>query len=280
MNVTRRNLLKLGLGAAAASVLPSRLPNLFAGETKKIPIGLQLYSIRDVAPKDVAGSIEAVAKMGYEGVECAGYYGLKASELRKMLDQNGLKCCGTHAGIDTLTGDALKATVEYNQTLGNEFLIVPWLSPDFMGSVEAVTKTAKMLTDLAGKVKDAGMKVGYHAHGSDFKRLGDQTAWEMLFSQTGPDVVMQLDTGNCIEGGADPVAILKKFPHRSATIHLKEHGGPKNAAVGQGDVPWKDIFAICETTGDTQWYVVEQESSTSPLASVKLCLDNLRKMGK
>jgi sugar phosphate isomerase/epimerase len=269
------------VGAAAASVLPCRLPSLFAEEAKKnIPIGLQLYSIRDVAPKDVAGSLAAVAKMGYQGVEFAGYYGLKAEELRKMLDDNKLKCCGTHTGIDTLSGDALKATVEYNKTLGNEFLIVPWLAPEFMGTADALAKTAKMLTDLADKVKDAGMKIGYHAHGGDFKRIGDQTAWEILFSQTGPGVVMQLDTGNCIDGGADPVAILKKLPHRSATIHLKEHGGPAGAAIGQGEVPWKDVFALCETTGDTQWYIVEHESGASPMESVRLCLENLRKMGK
>jgi len=64
--------------------------------------------VRDVAAKDVPGTIEAVAKMGYQGVEFAGYYGRKAEDLRKILDQNNLKCCGTHTGIDTLKGDALK----------------------------------------------------------------------------------------------------------------------------------------------------------------------------
>ena len=189
------------------------------------------------------GTLEAVAKMGYQGVEFAGYYGRKAKDLRQMLDHNGLKCCGTHTALDTLTGDALKGTVEFNQTLGNKFLIVPWLPPSITTSLAALIDAAKLLTDLADKVNEFGMRVGYHAHAHDFKPVADRIPWEVLFTNAGPDVVMQMDIGNCLDGGGDPVAELKKFPHRSATIHLKEHGGPQGAVIGQGDVPWKEIFA-------------------------------------
>jgi sugar phosphate isomerase/epimerase len=282
MSFTRRDLLKLGAGAAAMCAAGVRPAGLRAAQANgKIPIALQLYSVRDVAPKDVPGTIEAVAKMGYQGVEFAGYYGQKADDLRKMLDQNGLKCCGTHTGLPTLAGDALKATVEFNKILGNEFLIVPSLPHTNMASVAALIDTAKLLTDLAERMKDSGMKVGYHAHGQDFKPLADRIPWEVLFSNAGPAVLMQLDVGNCMQGGGDPIAELKKFPHRSSTIHLKEHGGPKGAVVGEGDVPWKEIFALCETTGDTQWYIVEQESyRNSSMESVERCLKNLRNMGK
>ena len=85
----------------------------------KIPIALQIYSVRKEAEQDLAGVLAAVAKMGYEGVEFAGYYGHSAQDIRKMLDDNGLKCCGGHLGIDTLLGDALPATIEFQQTLGN-----------------------------------------------------------------------------------------------------------------------------------------------------------------
>lgn len=83
---------------------------------KKIPIGLQLYSIREDCAKDLPGTLAAVSKMGYDGVEFAGYHGRTAKELRKMLDDLGLKCCGTHIGLDTLLGDALKASAEFNLT--------------------------------------------------------------------------------------------------------------------------------------------------------------------
>jgi sugar phosphate isomerase/epimerase len=242
---------------------------------------LQLYSVRNDCQKDLPATIAAVGKMGYQGVEFAGYYDRSAEELRKMLDDNGLKCCGTHIGLDTLLGDALKATVEFNQTLGNKYLIVSSLPGNRMSSAEAVKQTAKVFTELAEKVKPQQMRVGFHAHGGDFRRFDGETAWDILFSNAGPDVVMQLDIGNCISGGGDPIAILKKFPKRSATIHLKEYGGKPGAVIGEGDVKWDEVFRLCETTGGTEWYIVEQESyAAPPLESVKLCLESLRKMGK
>ncbi|MHC4180411.1 MAG: sugar phosphate isomerase/epimerase family protein, partial [Planctomycetota bacterium] len=93
--------------------------------------------------------------------------------------------------------------------------------------------------------------------------------------------VMQLDIGNCISGGGDPIAVLKKFPGRSATIHLKEHGGKPEAVVGEGDVDWEKVFRLCETTGGTRWYIVEHERGAgSPMDNVRRCIQNLRKMGK
>lgn len=286
MHFSRRNMLKLGIGAAgllAAGVKPLRAEVKIA---KKIPIGLQLYSVRDACGKDLPGVLAAVAKMGYQGVEFAGYHGRKAEELRKMLDDNGLKCCGTHTGLDTLTGNALQGTIEFNKTIGNKYLIVPGLPHANMASVQALIGTAKLLTELAEKVNTldnapAGMCVGYHAHGGDFQAVGGQVPWEVLFSHAGPAVVMQLDTGNCLDGGGDPIAILKKFPGRSATIHLKEHGGKPGAVIGEGLVKWQEVFDLCETTGGTQWYIVEQESyAGSPLDAVKGCIEGLHKMGK
>ncbi len=282
MNISRRTALKLGAGTAA--MLATGVTPLVAAaraDKKKIPLGLQLYSVRHDCQKDLPRVIEAVAKMGYDGVEFAGYYGRKANELRKLLDDAGLKCCGTHTGLNTLGDDALEATIEFNKTLGNKYLIVPGLPGANRGSVKALKETAKFFTETAAKVKPHGMVVGYHAHGGDFKKFDGQTGWDILFSNAADDVVMQLDIGNCIGGGGDPIAVLKKFPGRSATIHLKEHGGKPEAVVGEGDVDWKQVFKLCETTGRTEWYIVEHERGAGkPLENVKRCIDNLRKMGK
>ena len=282
MSYSRREMLKWGVGAAA--VWATGLGPLTArakSSAKKIPIGLQLYSVRSDCQKDLPGVLRAIAKMGYQGVEFAGYYGQEAKELRKLLEENGLKCCGTHTGLNTLTGDALKSTIEFNQILGNKFLIAPGLPRQRTSSVEALKDTAKLFTELAEKAKAQKMRVGYHAHGGDFKRLGDQTAWDIIFSNSSPDVVMQLDIGNCIGGGGDPIAVLKKFPGRSATIHLKEHGGRREAVIGEGDVKWDEVFRLCETTGGTEWYIVEHERGAGvPLENVKRCVENLRAMGK
>lgn len=283
MKVSRREMLKWGAGTAALGAIAWNPQSVNAMPAKKqIPLGLQLYSVRKDAAKDLAGVLEAVAKMGFEGVEFAGYYGHGPKAIRKMLDDNGLKCCGTHTHIDALTGDRMKHTVELHKTLGTTFIIVPWLPHKYLADAKSCAETGKLFTELAGKLKGDGMRIGYHAHGGDFQKHDGQTAWDILFAHARPDVIMQLDVGNCLGGGGDPYATLEKFPGRAATIHLKEHGGKRGAVLGEGDVDWKRIFKLCETIGGTQWYVVEQEGygDTTPLESVKRCLQNLKKMGK
>jgi sugar phosphate isomerase/epimerase len=139
---------------------------------------------------------------------------------------------------------------------------------------------AKRFDEIAAKAKDLGMRVGYHAHAGDFRELDGTTSWEIFFDNTGPDVIMQLDTGNCMAGGGDPVAMLRKYPGRSASTHLKEHGGPEAAVIGQGVVPWAEVFEACETTGGTEWYVVEHEVGDDPMGNIKGCLEGLRKMSR
>src|SRR5438552_8551429 len=120
---SRRNFLKTT--AATAAFAAAHLIRLFAADSyggNKIPFALQLYSVRNECAKDLDGTVAAVAKMGYKAVEFAGYYGRDAKALRKLLDEVGLKCCGTHIGLDTLLGDNLAKTVEVNQHLGNQFL--------------------------------------------------------------------------------------------------------------------------------------------------------------
>ncbi len=244
-------------------------------------IGLQLYSVRQDCEKDLPGVLKAVAEMGYEGVEFAGYYGRSAEELKNLLDENKLACCGTHIQLDALLGDELQKTIAFNKTLANPYLIVSYMGEDRLGTMEKIQATAKLFTELSEKVRPEGMWVGYHAHGGDFKKLGDKTIWEIFFSNVGPHVLMQLDTGNCLDGGGDPYAMLRQFPGRSATIHLKEHGGKPGAPIGEGKVKWAEVFQLCESTGNTQWYIVEQEAyDAAPLESVKKCLENLKKMGK
>src|SRR5213593_3600317 len=129
-SISRRQFVNT-MGAAALSATALSTELLAAAAKKKIPIGLQLYSVRDECAKDLYGTVQAVGKMGYKGVEFAGYYNRDAKTLRKLLDDAGLKCCGTHIQLDTLLGDNLAKTVEFNQTLGNKFLIVPALSDKY-----------------------------------------------------------------------------------------------------------------------------------------------------
>jgi sugar phosphate isomerase/epimerase len=274
---TRRDVLRFTTLAAAAAALPRIV---FAEGAKKIiPIGLELYSVRNELKTDFIGVIEAVGKMGYAGVEFAGYYGWdkKPVELRKLLDDNGLKCCGTHTHLDTLEGDNLKKTIELHKTLGNKFLICPSLAAkDAAGWMEL----AKKFNDISARAKESGMLVGYHSHGPDFNKFDGKTAWEIFFDNTNADVVHQIDTGNTLDGGGDPLALIKKYPGRTKTTHIKEHGGAADAPVGEGTIDWKALFEAYESVGGTEWYIVEHEAGNPPLKTVKTCLDNMHKMGR
>jgi len=280
---SRREFLRaaaVGAGAGLVSRPGSSTMMPQAGTPKKkIPVGVQLYSVREQAAKDLPAVLEAIGKMGYKGIEFAGYYGWdsKPKELRRLLDTNGLKCCGTHTDLETVTGENLKATAELHSILGNTFLIVPSLQAE---GTQSWFDMAKRFNEIAAKAKSLGMRVGYHAHAGDFRKLGGTTSWEILFDNTQKDVIMQLDTGNCMQGKGDPVAILKKYPGRSATVHLKEYGGPENAVIGQGLMPWAQVFEVCETTAGTEWYVVEHETGPDPIGNIKSCLEGLRKMGR
>jgi sugar phosphate isomerase/epimerase len=246
-----------------------------------MPVGVQLYSVRSECAKDLPGTVAKVAEMGYDGVEFAGYYDYSAKDLRKILDDNGLKCCGTHTQMTTLEPENLEATIEFNQILGNKYLICPWLQPSDGDPKQAWLGYAKRFNAIAERVEKEGMVVGYHCHAHDFHALDSgEVPWDILFGNTGKSVVMQIDTCNCMDGGGDPVAYLKKYPGRSQTIHLKEWSATdKTAILGEGDVKWDEVFALCQTIGNTEWYIIEEEKDAyPPLEAVDLCLKNYRKV--
>ena len=247
----------------------------------KLPIGLQLYSVREDAAKDLSGVLTAVAKMGYDGVEFAGYYGHTPQDIRKMLDDNGLKCFGTHTGIDQLLGDNFDATVAIHQALGTDFAIVPGLPRQYTESKDAWLGAAATMNEIAAKLKPLGMRTGYHNHHTEFLPLDGELPWDIFFSHTVPDVIMQFDTGNAKHGNADAGPFLRRYPGRAATVHLKEFSPDDKALIGDGEVNWPEIFELCESVGGTQRYIVEQEGySQPPMQCVDICLQNLRKMGK
>jgi sugar phosphate isomerase/epimerase len=248
----------------------------------RVPIALQLYSVRENCARNLPGTLEAVARMGYEGVEFAGYHGHSAQELRAMLDGLGLAVAGTHIGLDTLLDDRLAETVEFNRTLGNGFLVVPDLPEERRNSRAAWLDTARLFNEIAERLAQEDMVVGYHNHRVEFTPMDGELPWDTFFGNTREDVVMQLDIGNAFRGGVEPVAVLERYPGRAVTVHLKEYSQVSpEALIGEGEVRWDDVFRLCETIGGTAWYIVEQESyAYPPLECVDRCLRALRSMGK
>lgn len=242
----------------------------------KIPVAIQLYSLRDVAPKDVPGTLRKVAAMGYEGVEFAGYYGLAASELAKMMTDCGLRCAGSHVGLNLLEGDAFEETVAMNKTLGTDRLIVPW------SDLKDMTAIVANLNKVHARAKAAGMRVGFHNHKNEFELENGVTKFDRIFSGTPNDFLVQLDIGWAAAAGQDVPAILRKYAKRIETVHVKEfsEANPK-AAVGEGSVNWASVFDVLEKETAVKWYVVEQEKfEIGPMESVKSCIDNIRKLGR
>jgi len=229
-----------------------------------IPVALQLYAVRGECQKDLAATLKAVAEIGYVGVEPWGYageslewMGHSGQDIRDMLEANSLACCGMHVTTGSLLGENLARTVAFNNTLGNRFLIVA-MDKLRMSAPETIGELADILNDVAEKLEPEGMFTGYHAHGFDFVRFDGRTAWDILFSSTRDEVIMQMDIGNCAGGGGDPIAILKKFPGRARSVHLKEYGGGEGAVIGEGQADWEEVFRLCETIHPTEWYVVEE----------------------
>jgi sugar phosphate isomerase/epimerase len=280
LQLSRRRFLKvsaLGAGGAALGVAGCTHTRPFFMGKKKIPVGLQLYSVRNECKEDFPGTVAQVAKIGYRGVEFAGYWGRSAKEVRRMMDDNGLAACGSHTQFTDLQPDKIDATIEFNQIIGNPFIICPWLEGKSRAQWLA---HAEFFNQLSARLRPPGLWTGYHAHAHDFEKFDGETAWDIFFGNTKREVIMQLDTCNCCQGGADPVVVLNKYPGRVRSIHIKPFSPNPEAILGEDTIHWPSVFEFCETRGGTQWYVVEHETSRHPLETVRRTYEKLRELGK
>ena len=256
----------------------------------RIPVALQLYSVRNEFAKDPRRTLKAVAAMGYEGVEFFAAPQHPARDLRAMLEEAGLPCCGWHTPFNLVQDDRLAETIAFNQTLGNRRIIVPSIPENLRASRADWLTMAGFFNQLAAKLAPHGMAAGYHNHNVEFTPVEGELPWDTFFSHANKEVIMQFDTGNALSAGAETVPFLKRYPGRAGTVHLKPYSvaaGKKDRRkgfqplIGEDDVPWAEVFRLCETIGGTQWYIVEYEDGgDSPLEAVKRCLQKLKAMGK
>jgi sugar phosphate isomerase/epimerase len=267
-------------GAAPLALAIGQRPQ---GGGRKIPIALQLYSVRGDCKADFDACLARVAEMGFEGVEFAGYYGYagKAADLRKRLDSLKLKAAGTHIGVETLEGDALQKTIDFHQAIGCRFLVVP--SAKAFTDPEQSKALAETFNRVAEKLAPLGMACGYHNHVAEFNKDGDQTYWDLFAARTRKDVILQQDCGWTMAAGHDPAAYVRKYPGRSRTVHFKptvrEGETGKKPILGQDSVDWRAVYDACRTVGGTEWVVLEQErypDGKTPFESVADSLTGLR----
>jgi len=281
MHSTRRHFIKSGIGSIITMSLSKTL-SVAGSQSDRIPIGFQLYTVRGEFARDVPGTLKKLGEIGYKAVEFWGYAGTtnvyekySAAELRKLLDQNGLKCCGMHMDLKALDKDNLQRTIQNNHALGSEYLNVA-AAKEKMATEESIAQLANLLNERSDECKKHGMLIGYHAHPFDFAKIKGRFAWELLFGKTQPEVNMQMDIGNCLAGNGDPIAMLKEFPGRTRTIHIKEH----KEKTFDTDF-YKEVFRLCETSSGTKWYIVEMGGTLGNGFEVpKEALAKLHRLGK
>ncbi len=278
-SVSRRDFLGHVGGALAASTLPSTaLAALVQGRT---PVGLQLYCVRAEFPKDPAGVLDALSKMGFQVVELAGWHNLPPSEWRKLLDDHGLRAEGHHVSFNSLVGDALEKTADDNAAIGNKQLIVPSLGAARVSPRDTFMRTIDQINQISAALKPKGMRLGFHSEADFFKDVDGARPWDVLADHTGPDVVLQLDTGNVQTArpeGVDIVQVFRRNPGRIKTMHVKPFSKAKPAAfIGDDELPWAAIIAESQAQ-HIEYYIIEYERpEIPPLEALRGNLAGLRK---
>jgi len=248
----------------------------------KLPIALQLYTVRDDAAKDYAGTIKKVAEIGYSGVELAGHGGLGVQALKSLLDDTGLRIAGSHVGIDVLERE-IGRVIDENLSLGNRTVVVPYLSNERREGADGYRRTAAVLNEIGEALLAHGLTLAYHNHAFEFEPLeNDEIGLDILLQNTDPAFVKaEIDTYWVLVGGQDPVEYIKKYSGRVTLLHIKDRDPETGtfAEVGTGNLPLDAIVEAAPSVGAT-WLIVEQDTcQRPPLDSVRISFENMKARG-
>lgn len=279
MPVNRRKFLQQGSLAALATItLPAWAS---AAAKKKFITGVQLYSVREDMRKDPLGTLKGVAEMGYKNVEHANYvnrkfYGYTAAEFKKLLDDLGMKMPSGHTVMGAGHWDASKKdftdswkyTIEDAAIVGQELVISPSLESGLRKSKDDLLRFMEVFNKCGELCKKSGMRFGYHNHDFEFTQMmGEETMYEVMLNNTDPSMVtQQFDMGNLYGTGADALAIVKKYPGRFVSMHVKDEikrangNGYESTILGKGVQKVKEIIDEGLKNGGTIHFIVEQEA--------------------
>ena len=266
------------LGFMAAAPLAAAMP-----DSKQIPVGLELYSVRDELRKDLMGTVRGVAKMGYQCVEFfAPYYSWTpeyAKQVRAELDDLGIQCYSTHNGLQSFTPEGVGKAIELNKILGTRYVVLA--HPGKVSTLDDWKRVAETLNKANDTLQGQGLHAGYHNHDLEWNMVEGQKPIELLAATLDKSILLQLDVGTCVATGNDPVAWINRNPGRIRSIHVKDWSPATGYKVmtGEGAAPWKKIFAAAESTGGIEYYLIEQEGSEySEMETVRRCLELFRKL--
>lgn len=300
MKHSRREFLKVGTAAAVYGSALLRSAKLFA-QTLHVPLGLQLYTLREMLPKDFNGPLKQISALGYREVEAAGYYNHSAAEVKAAIDAAGLKLVSAHYSSADLHRQ-LDQILAFNHELGVGHIICssPRMKDPSRAKAGGAHAPGNGLTlddwrwnadefnGLADKVTAAGMKFGYHNHFLEFRKVDGIVPYDELLKHTDPaKVTMEMDCGWVVVGGGNPIEYLTAFPKRISMLHVKDFkqlgnggGEPKVTELGQGSIDYAPIFQAAARTGNIEHVFVEQEAfDVPPLESLKIDAGYMHKLG-
>jgi len=243
----------------------------------KLPIALQLWSIKEDVEKDFYGTLKKVAKMGYSGVEFAGYYGKSSQEVKKLLAELGLRVAGSHISKEQIIQQT-DEVITFEKELGNKYIVCPYA--DF-NSLEEWKEFAKDLQQAGKKLSEAGLKLLYHNHANEFVKFHNEYVLDILLN-TGSSEFLQaeLDTYWVEYAGVNAVHYMAKYHGRTPLIHLKDMSQSKKESteLGNGVLDIRGIVQQAEKN-NVEWLVIEQEAFTKPpLESIEIGLNNLKEL--
>jgi len=246
--MNRRNFI---LAAAALAAGCSRDTDVAgSGTTASVPLGLQLYTVRDLMAEDMAATLELVAGIGYREVEFAGYFDTQPAEVRRHLESAGLRAPSAHIGYGDFAAD-VNRVIDHATSVGHHFVIVPAIPDGERAGLDDYRRHADNFNRWSESCRSAGLGFGYHNHEFEFEEIDGQVPYDVLLSETDPSrVTMELDLAWSRAGNADPLAYFEAWPGRFPLCHIKDLDANGNEAdIGEGDVAFERIFAQAGQAG-------------------------------
>ncbi|KHE67394.1 sugar phosphate isomerase/epimerase [Halobacillus sp. BBL2006] len=242
-------------------------------------IGLQLYSLKELTEKDFLGTLKKVGEAGYDGVEFAGYFGASSKDLKKALDDYGLKAAGTHIGIKDLENN-LDEVINYSLEIDNPYVICPGLPEEYRDCADAYKRTAELFSRVGEQCKQSGLLFGYHNHDVEFQKFEGKTGLQYLVDKTVADYVFfELDTYWAEVCGHSSIELIHQLRERCKILHIKDMNNWKekrNIEVGKGVLDFEKIVAAGKSQ-EVEWYTVEQEAyDIDQIKSIEISLRYLR----
>jgi sugar phosphate isomerase/epimerase len=296
--ISRRTFLKTASASAACAAVWSSAPRLMANPLG-LPIGLQLYSVRDLLPKDYEGTLRQLGAMGYREVEAAGFFGHSPSEVKQAMDHAGLHCVSAHYPLKDLL-PKVDEVIQFGKDLGLKYIVCasPWLKdpsrvkdPGSRAARDAMTLddwrwNAEQFNRIGERVNAAGIRFAYHNHTAEFRAEKGVVFYDELLRATDPPkVTMEMDCGWVVVGGKKPADYLTRYPTRFSMLHVKDFNmsgvtassePPPSTEMGRGTIDYRPIFEAAKKTGIEHAFVEQEEFDMPAMEALKIDADYMR----